>query len=341
MILRLWHAAVRAGAEADLLERLRAIAPRLQAADVPLEFTYGFRHVAGTTIFLAVSTWPDYASIESATGGDLDHTIASLGLDDVVGSPTAETYERLPPLSTRLEQADGRVLGVVTGRVLPQHESIVQSMIDRSADAALRAGALAAHLGRRFVDGVTTVAIVVTWPKRDTMTRFVRSRATPAIDPAFAVHLSEWRFETYNELQPERLLVPTEGPAVLVFDVDGQYVDVTPGTESVIGVPGELLYGQSVLDLAPDETGRADLRRRFLETGVSHGTIELRRPDGAIAAVRYRSVAEVPAPGLRSAVLAGPDEPDDARPTAAIVEEALGLRPDATGPHPASAPSMA
>jgi hypothetical protein len=57
---------------------------------------------------------------------------------------------------------------------------------------------------------------------------------------------------------------------------------------------------------------------------VSHGTIELLRPDGQLATVRYRSMADVPAPGLRASVLTNPNEPEDLRPTAAIVNEALG-----------------
>ena len=324
VILRIWRATVRPGAEADLLDRLRALMPRLEEAGAPLELTCGFRHVDATTTFLAISTWPDYAVIEAFTGSGPAEKTLGLGLDEVLEHPRAETYERLPPSSERLDVAEGRVLGVVTGTVLPQHESIVQSMIDRSAGAALQAGALAAHLGRRFDDGVTSVAIVVIWPKRDAMTRFVRSRAKPAIDPAFAEHLSSWRFETYFQLSPERLLVPTEGPAVLVIDGEGHYVDATAGIESVIGVPGELLYGHTVLDLAGDDRARSDLRRRLLETSVSHGTMDLLRPDGATVTVRYRSVAGVPGPGLRSAVFTRPGEPDDNRPTAAIVEEALG-----------------
>jgi PAS domain-containing protein len=327
VILRLWRGVVRVGADAALLERLRAIVPKLQAAAVPLEFTYGFRHEAGATIFLAASTWPDYESVESATGGDVASAVTGV-LDDLLESQTAETFERLPPVSGRLDAAEGRVLGVVTGTVKPQHESIVQSMIDRSSQAALDSGALAAHLGRRLDDRNTSVAILVVWPKRDTMTRFVRSRAMPAIDPAFAAHLSSWRFETYDELVPDRLLVPTEGPAVLVVDAEGRYVDTTPGVESVLGIPGELLHGRSILDLAADETARADLRRRFLETGVSHGTIELLRPDGNVVRVRYRSIANVPAMGLRASVLSRPTDQDDPRPTAVVVAEALGLPVD-------------
>lgn len=325
MILRLWRGVVRAGAEAVLLDRLREIAPRMQAAKAPLEFTYGFRHEAGTTIFLAASTWPDYASVMSATDGDVTNAATGAALADVIESETAETFERLPPVAGRLDMAEGRVLGVVTGTVLPQHESIVQSMIDRSSQAALGAGALAAHLGRRLDDKITSVAIVVVWPKRDTMTRFVRSRTIPAIDPAFAAHLSGWRFETYDELVPDRLLVPTEGPAVLIVDADGRYVDTTPGIESVLGIPGELLHGRSLLDLGANEAAKADLRRRFLETGVSHGTIELLRPDGNLVRVRYRSIANVPAMGLRASVLSRPADQDDPRPTAVVVAEALGL----------------
>jgi PAS domain-containing protein len=328
VILRLWRGVVRIGAEAALLDRLRAIAPRMQAAETPLEFTYGFRHEAGATIFLAASTWPDYASVVSATEGEVAGAVTGPALADLIESETAETFERLPPVSGRLDMAEGRVLGVVTGTVKPQHESIVQSMIDRSSQAALGAGALAAHLGRRLDDRITSVAIVVVWPKRDTMTRFVRSRAIPAIDPAFAAHLSGWRFETYDELVPDRLLVPTEGPAVLVVDAEGRYVDTTPGVESVLGIPGELLHGRSLLDLGADEAAKADLRQRFLETGVSHGTIDLLRPDGNLVRVRYRSIADVPAKGLRSSVLSRPSDHDDPRPTAVVVAEALGLAAD-------------
>lgn len=297
----------------------------MQAASVPLEFTYGFRHEAGSTIFLTASTWPEYASVESTIGAHAANPITSVEVADLIESETAEMFERLPPISSRLDMAEGRVLGVVTGTVRPQHEAVVQSMIDRSSQAALAAGALAAHLGRRLDDRITAVAIVVVWPKRDTMTRFVRSRAIPAIDPAFAAHLSSWRFETFDELVPDRLLVPDEGPAVLVVDAEGRYVDTTPGIEGVLGMPGELLHGRSLLDLAPDEAAAVDLRRRFLETGVSHGTIELLRPDGSLVRVRYRSIADVPAIGLRAAVLSRPTDHDDPRPTAVVVAEALGL----------------
>jgi PAS domain-containing protein len=325
MILRLWRAPICLGQEAAFLDRLRELAPRLYAAAEPVDFTYGFRHEAGRTTFRALSAWTDSTAISAATGGDINQTLDPMGLEPMTEATRPETFERLPPVSDRLADADGRVLGLVTATVLAGHEAIAQSMIDRSAAAALNAGALAAHVGRRLEHDLVSVAIVVVWPKRDDMTRFVRSRDIPALDPAFTAHLSTWRFETFSVVAPERLIVPVEGPAVLVVDMDGRYVEATPGVEAVLGVPGELLNGRSILELASDEVDRHDLRRRLLETAVSHGILDIARPDGRRARVRYRSVADVPAPGLRASVLTSPAEPDDPRPTAEIVIEALGL----------------
>jgi PAS domain-containing protein len=325
MIIRLWHARLRPTVEPELLARLRALIPRLGSAAGLLDFTYGFRQEAGRTRFLTLSVWPDLDAVLDATGGDLDRTVAAASVEDLLEEQGAEIFERLGPNADPLGFADGRVLGVVTGRVRPQHEAPAQDMVDRSAAAALGAGALAAHVGRRLVDGVTELAIIVIWPKRDTMTRFIRSREVPAVDPAFTAHLLAWHFETYRALAPERLLEAVEGPAVLVSDIDGRFVDATPGVESVLGIPGELLHGRSILDLAPDPADLPDIRRRFLETAVSHGTVTFRRPDGEVVRARYRSVADVPDPGLRVTVLTLPNEPDDDRPTAFVALEALGL----------------
>jgi PAS domain-containing protein len=341
MILRLWRAPIHQGVEAAFLDRLRLLVPRFQAAQEPLDFTYGFRHEAGRTTFLAVSTWTDIAAIEESNGRDVDESLIEGGLGEMADASDAETYERLPPASERLADEDGRVLGVVTGTFQQGHEATAQAMVDRSAGAALQSGALAAHMGRRLDGDRVSFAVVVVWPKRDTMTRFVRARELPAVDPAFTAHLSTWRFETYNVVAPERLMVPADGPAVLVVDGEGRYVDATPGVEAVLGVPGELLNGRSILELAADDVARADLRRRFLETGVSHGLIDVVRPDGRRSRLRYRSVADVPAPGLRASVLTVPTEPEDPRPTAELVEEALRAAAAATGPQrtPAESPA--
>ena len=327
MILRLWRAPIRPGAESAFLERLREIAVPARDAPEPLDFTFGFRNEGGRTTFIGVSTWSSFDAIGSAAGGEARSGVGDAGLEALAESVEPEMFERLPPASERLADSEGRVLGVVTATILAGHEAVAQSMIDRSADAAMRAGALAAHIGRRLDRDRASVAIVVVWPKRDTMTRFVRSRDIPALDPAFTAHLATWRFETFNVVSPERLLVPAEGPAVLVVDDGGRYVEATPGVEAVLGIPGELLHGRSVLELAPNDAARADLRRRLLETGVSHGLIEVVRPDGQVARLRYRSVADVPAPGLRASVLSVPGDPDDPRPTSVIVVEALGLEP--------------
>jgi PAS domain-containing protein len=324
VILRIWRSVLNPGTEPELLERLRAAIPLLQLDGAPSDFTYGFRHEAGSTIFLAVSAWETYDHILAATQGNLDGPLQVMNLADIVASHRVETFDRLPPITDRLDVMEGRVLGIVTATVLPQRESIAQSMIDRATQGALDSGALAAHVGRRVHDDRYSVAVVVVWPRRSTLTRYVRSQEVPTMGPSFTLNLSTWRFETYTALAPERLLVPQAGPAVLVVDDRGRIVDTTPGVEAVIGVPGEFFQGRSLLDLAPDEASRAEFTRRFLETGVSHGMIELLRPDGRRTTVRYRSMADVPAPGLRASVLTPPDQPEDLRPTVSIVHEALG-----------------
>jgi PAS domain-containing protein len=345
MIVRLWRARLRPGAEAELLERVRGVIPRLQGPDGPLDFTYGSRHEDGATHFLTVSVWPDFTALVEATAGDISRPVYGLELDDLCESSAAETYERLPPPPEKLDLADGRVLGLVWGRVKPNHEGVAQSMIDRSAAAALEAGALQAHLGRRLSTSAMEVLVVVVWPRRETMARFVRSRDVPAIDPAFAAHLSEWRFETHNALSPERLLVPPDGPAVLVVDGEGRYVDATPGIENVLGIPGEMLYGRSIQDLGIEPTAHPEELRRYEADGTASGLIDLLRPDGATVRVRYRSAADVPGPGLHASVLERPDEPPDPRPVGVIAAEALGIpidvRPPIQGTGLAIAPAGA
>jgi PAS domain-containing protein len=332
MIVRLWRARLRPGAEAELLERLRGVIPRLQGPEGPLDFTYGSRHEDGATHFLTVSVWPDFAALLEATAGDVSNPVYGLELDDLCETSVAESYERVPPEPDKLDLADGRVLGLVWGRVKPNHEGIAQSMIDRSAAAALGAGALRAHLGRRLSASAMEVLVVVVWPQRETMARFVRSRDVPAIDPAFAAHLSEWRFETYNALAPDRLLVPPDGPAVLVVDSEGRCVDATPGIENVLGIPAEMLYGRSIQDLGIDPSAHPDEVRRYETDGIAAGLIDLLRPDGTTVRVRYRSVANVPGPGLHATVLERPDEGLDPRPVDVIAAEALDLATDVGPP---------
>jgi PAS domain-containing protein len=185
------------------------------------------------------------------------------------------------------------------------------------------------------------VLVVVVWPQRETMARFVRSRDMPAIDPAFAAHLSDWRFETFNGLAPDRLLVPPDGPAVLVVDGEGRYVDATPGIENVLGIPPEMLYGRSIQDLGIDPTAFPAELRRYEADGAASGLIDLLRPDGATVRVRYRSAANVPGPGLHASVLARPDEPPDPRPVGVIVAAALGISIDVRPPADANGLAIA
>jgi PAS domain-containing protein len=175
------------------------------------------------------------------------------------------------------------------------------------------------------------VLVVVVWPQRETMARFVRSRDVPAIDPAFAAHLSEWRFETYNALSPDRLLVPPEGPALLVVDGEGRCVDATPGIENVLGIPAEMLFGRSIQDLGIDPAAHPEELRRYEADGTASGLIDLRRPDGATVRVRYRSAANVPGPGLHASVMARPHERLDPRPVSEIAAEAFRSPIDGNG----------
>ncbi|HEX5451259.1 MAG TPA: hypothetical protein VFW86_02615, partial [Candidatus Limnocylindrales bacterium] len=241
MILRLWSGRLLPGREAALMHRLRTAIPHVAATDV-IDFTYGVRHDGDRMSFIVLSDWSDYDAVRVAAGGDPSGTVTGQTMDDLFETCQAEMYERLPPDPTPLDAGEGRVIGVVSGRVIPQHEASAQRMVDGSARAALDAGALAAHLGRRLDGELTRILVVVVWPKRSAMARFVRSREMPALDPAFTAHLVDWRFETYTMLSPERLMLPADaGPAVIVVDHEGRYVDTTPAIEAVLGVPGEVL----------------------------------------------------------------------------------------------------
>jgi PAS domain-containing protein len=330
VIIRVWRASLCPGVEPELLDRLREAIPAIQAADAPLDFTYGFRREAEATQFLTLSVWPDYETLLEATGGDATRPMQAVHLDDLMATGEAATYESISPAVVRHDLAEGRAIGVVTGRVKLNHESVVQSMIDRSASAALDAGAIAAHLGRRLADARTEVAVVVVWPRRETMSRFVKSRTIPAIDPAFAAHLSSWRFETYRALAPGRILEPADGLAVLVLDDDGRYVEATSGTEAVLGIPGELLHGRSVRELGADDAAGLDLERRLTGRGAEDGVIDLLRPDGRLVRVEYRSAPHAAGPGLHASVLTLPASTPDPRPLRVIIAEALGLPAEGT-----------
>lgn len=324
MILRLWRARLLPGAEPEFLARLRTLVGEAPPDHAPLDFTYGFRHEAGATHFLSLSVWPDFPSLIAATGGDPARAVRFVTLDDLSDTTKADTFERLPPPPpTMTELSDGRVLGVVAGRVKPNFEAAVQEMIDRSAAHALRAGAIAAHVGRRLTEVAMEVGVVVVWPDRDTLGRFVRGRRVGAIDPQFTDHLTNWKFETYNTYAPGRLLVPPSGPGVLLADDEGRYVQATPGIERVLGIPPELLLGRSVSDLVVDSAAGSRLWGEFRAHGEQHGEIDLRTPDGRVVRVQYRAAANVTQPGQHASVLLLPGEQPDPRSVAEIVSEAL------------------
>jgi PAS domain-containing protein len=325
MILRLWRARLRPETEAELLDRLRVrvLALQRQGSAGPLDVRYGFRHESGATSILGLTVWADYRTLLDATDGDLSRSIRPAALDDLCETTRADTFERIGPAPEQLQLTHGRILGLVTARIKPNHESSVQAMVDVSARQAIDAGALAAHRGRRLAETTTEIAVVVEWPDRETLRRFVRSRSAGALDPRFTEQLEEWQFETYAIVTPDRLLVPSAGPAVLLADDTGAYVDATPGVERVLGIVPELLFGRRVLDIVTEPDEAVARWSRFREDGEQEGLIDIRRPDGVLVRARYRAAADAAGAGLHGSVLCALDEVPDPRPIREIVAEAF------------------
>ena len=152
--------------------------------------------------------------------------------------------------------------------------------------------------------------------------------------------MTEWRFETYDCLGPDRFLVPGSGPAVLLADDGGRYVDASPGVEALLGVPGEFILHGELEDITPEEN-RAEIRvawRSFLEAGHQEGTVVLRRHDGTRLTVKFRARANCPHPGLHASLLSLPgDDSLDGQRLEQVVAEAFEGAELAPGPTPVPA----
>jgi PAS domain-containing protein len=333
MILRLWRARLRAGTEPEFLERLRAAAADAErTGDGPIDYRYGFRPDGGQTGFLSLSVWPDFGAVVDQTGGDVSRSIQRISLEDLCDWTEAGTYERLPPAPATVDLSEGRVLGTVVGRVKQNHEASVQAMVDASVESALAAGALAMHVGRRLDRDSVEIAIVAVWPDRRVLGGFARSRGFGAIDPRFTDQLTAWRFETYDALARERLLVPSAGPAILVSDAEGRCIEASPGVERLLGLPGEILLGRAMTEVidgaAPsaDGAGPADGATPAdggTRDGRAAAPIELRGPDGTLVGLRVRVISNVPSPGLHAWILESEDAEPDPRPVAEVVADAF------------------
>jgi hypothetical protein len=258
-----------------------------------------------------------------------------MGLRDLYATQSATTYERLPPKPPKLRIADARVIALVAGAVKPNSEALAQSMIDRSAEAALGAGALAVHRARRVEESTTEIIVVVVWPDRETLARFVRGRSVGALDSRFTDLMASWTFETYDTLDPARFLAPPGGPAVLIADAANTIVEATPEVERILGIANVFLLGRMLADVMADPTTAADFMDRVRHGGDANGTADLRRHDGSVVTVRYSAAVNLPSDGMCALVVELPDEPSSGRTVEELVRDALtaGAQPGSTSPN--------
>jgi PAS domain-containing protein len=329
MILRLLRADISPAAGAALLARLRDdVLVRAQSVEGMVGFTCGFRHDAGRMRFLALSSWADLTSVARASGGRLDRPILPDEVTDLLSRPVTDHYELVDdvdPVPHGVVTLDGSLLGVINADVRDNSESMVHDMIRSVRPELDVAGVVGLHVGRRVTGSTTELIVLALWRDRRSLRRFAETRPRGMIDPAFLGQLARWSFETYDCITPARILVPDSGPAVLVADGQRRYVDVSPGVESVVGVPGEFLLRRTVDELTPPENrdAVATAWESFLAEGTQEGTYTLLRPDGVRLVVRFRAAANQPEPGLYATVLERPDQPGDSRPVADIVREAF------------------
>ncbi len=329
MILRLFRATLRPGAEPEVLRRLRAdTLPEIRAMSGLHAFTSGFRHEAGRTQHLALSTWSDLAAIE-AHAGSLERSVVSTPSHDIFEDVSVDHYELVEPEDAEVVTLEGPVIGVVRAHVAPNSDASAIDAVRESREEVTAAGVLALHIGRRVHGYQTELAILAVWRDRQSLRRFASRRSGALIRPAFLDQLTDWAFETWDCISADRLGIPPAGPAVLVADDSGRYVDASPGVENLLGVPGELVLGRTVADLSGPELRDAFPASwaSFLQQRRQEGRYTLTLPGGGCVDVRFRAAANVPEPGLHASVLDRPDEPEDPRPVAEVVAEAFREAP--------------
>jgi PAS domain-containing protein len=306
VIIRVFRGRLLPERSRGLLERLRAFSTEPARPAGPVSFTYGFRHERDSLAFLAISSWRDVADI-SGSVGLIDREVAGPHLEGDARRPPVEHYELVgePP---ELPLLEGAVLGLLWGRVAPNAEAAAHEMVRAVEAEVSRAGVLALYTGRRVLEAQSEILVVALWRHRQALHAFATGRSAGTINPEFLRLLTEWRFETFNCLGPERLLVPGSGPAVLLADDDGRFVDASPGVEALLGVPGELILHGRIEDITPPERLQ-DVRaawQSFLEVGHQAGEFELAQPDGSRLKVLYRAQANYPEAGLHALVLSLP-----------------------------------
>jgi PAS domain-containing protein len=323
MIIRLLHARVPDGHELVFLERLRGI---VQTGDRPRGLaaaSFGFRRDGRELHFLALTTWESLDAIADVSGGDPASPIVQD--DTFVPDISIDLYEAATD-STWAGARSGTTLGLIRGRVARHAEVTAHDMVRAVGPEVARAGVTALSVGRRIVEGEVELLIVATWRDRLSLHRFGKARTSGTLDPAFLSLLTDWRFETYDALDPATLLMPPAGPAILLADDEGRYVDASPGIEALLGVPAELVIRQTIRDLTPPDT-QVDFDgawQAFLEAGHGSGRWTLQGADGTPIQLRFRAQANCPSAGVHASVLNRLDDDGSTdRPIAEMVAEAF------------------
>lgn len=313
------------GQEAHLVERLR----RLDLSKTPpagfVGVTLGVRRTGDGLGFVALSTWTSIEAIAAATSGAPDQALPSQPAGRALEGVAIDLFEvpEGPPLPTGVDR--GGALGIVWARVAPHAEAAAHEMIRAVGPEVGAAGVAGIHVGRRVVDDQTELVVVASWRDRLALHEFAQHRARGTLDPAFLELMTEWRFETYDCVVPGAVSVPPAGPAVLLADDQARYIDASPGIETLIGAPAELILRRTLADLTPpaDRPAAAERWAEFLAAGQAQGTFEILRPDGGIQPVAFRALADCPRPGIHASVLTRLDDPADPRTVREIVAQAF------------------
>ncbi|MGH2463875.1 MAG: hypothetical protein ACRDGI_00290 [Candidatus Limnocylindrales bacterium] len=325
MIIRLLRGQVPAGQESNLVDRLRALSPEHSKRPGFVGATFGFRRTGDSLGFLALSLWESVEAISAATAGSPDTTLPSQPAGDSLEAVEIDLFEVADGGPFPLDAVAGGALGIVWARVAPHAEAAAHDMIRAVVPEVGAAGVAGLHVGRRVIKDHTELLVVASWRDRVALHDFAQGRASGTLDPAFLRLMTQWRFETYDCLAAGSSSVPARGPAVLLADGHGHFVDASVGVEALLGLPAELVLRQTLADLsAPERRADAeDLWTASPTDGEATGTLEVRRADGTRLAVRVRAAADCPRPGIHASVLSPVDAAPDPRSIGELVAAAF------------------
>lgn len=307
MIIRLLHAQVPDGRELAFLERLRGIVESGPRPDGLAAASFGFRRDSGELHFLALTTWESIDAIAEASGSGPASPIVTD--DEIVPKISIDLFEAAAD-STWPDAMSGTTLGLIRGRVARHAEVTAHEMVRAVAPEVARAGVTALSVGRRIDEGEVELLIVATWRDRLSLHRFGQGRTSGTLDPAFVSLMTDWRFETWDVLDPGALLLPPAGSAILLADDQGRFVDASVGIEALLGLPAELILRRTIEDLTPPDlrTDFGERWRAFLRAGHASGRWTLQRADGTPVVFAFRAQANCPTTGVHASVLTRADD---------------------------------